>query len=144
MEKKDFEVAHEVARQLVSDGTDVSEASKALEYLILCEDSKKFFIFLRKIIDDGFIIVRSNRTLDYYRNILRACDTHLRSYNDYRRMAEVLGWAIRLMRYYRDTGYNASPEKITETKRQDKPKPDPKGSSYIGNLLKDAMRKKNK
>ncbi|HGJ67249.1 TPA: hypothetical protein ENS27_17955 [bacterium] len=144
MEKKDFEVAHEIARQLVSDDTDVNEASKALEYLILCEDKNEFLVFLRKIIDNGSIVIRSDQTLGYYRNILRACNTHLKDYNNYKDMANVLGWAIRLMRYYRASGYIANAEKTIEAKDDDKQKPDQKGSSYLGNLLMDAMKKKNK
>lgn len=144
MEEKDFEVAHEIAKQLVSYDTDVNEVSKALEYLILYKDKNEFLVFLRKIIDNGFVVVRSNKTLDYYRNILNACNTHLKDYNKYKDMADVLGWAIRLMRYYRASGYSANAEKTIETKRDDKQKPDQKGSSYLGSLLMDAMKKKNK
>ncbi len=144
MKREDFEVAHDIAQQLVENETDVNEVSKALEYLILCKDTKKFFMFLRKIINNGFVVVRSNKTLDYYRNILDACNDHLKSYNDYKDMSEILGWAIRLMRYYRVTGYSKNKEKITETKHQDKTKTDQKESTSFGSLLKDAMKKKSK
>lgn len=45
-------------------------------------------------------MIRSGQTLSYYRDLLAACERHLRGM-DAEDMAQSLGWAIRLLRYYR-------------------------------------------
>jgi len=45
-------------------------------------------------------VIRSNQTLDYYRNLQSACQRHLRGMA-YEELALTLGWALRLLRYYR-------------------------------------------
>jgi hypothetical protein len=48
-------------------------------------------------------VVRSGRTQDYYRTIQDACRYHLREIkNDPAQLVHTLGWAVRLMRYYRN------------------------------------------
>lgn len=46
-------------------------------------------------------VVRSNRTRDYYADLLDACQLHLAKL-DPEALAHALGWAVRLMRYYRN------------------------------------------
>jgi CspA family cold shock protein len=64
-------------------------------------DGPLFFEYLDTVIAEGRAVVRSGRTLDYYRAIRDACRQHLRPYrDDPQAMAEILGWAARLMRFY--------------------------------------------
>lgn len=100
MEHKDFDTANKMAQQLVRDDTDPNEVSKALEYLVANKDRGKFFNLLRTIEENGFVVIRSNRTIGYYRNILRTCEQYLKDYQDPGKMSLILGWAVRLMRYY--------------------------------------------
>src|SRR5437763_777202 len=96
-----FDVADRVARDLVAAQTDPNEVAKAMSHLVAHPDGRAFFTFLRTVVRDGRIVIRSNRTLDYYRAILNACEQHLTPYqSDPKVMAETLGWAVRLMRYY--------------------------------------------
>ena len=60
-----------------------------------------FYDYLDTIVAEGRAVVRSGRTLGYYRAIREACYKHLKPYqDDPETMAWILGWAARLMRYY--------------------------------------------
>jgi cold shock CspA family protein len=105
MENDFFTLAYEIARFLDSQKTDVNELSKCIGFLRdlardKC-DGSLFFEYLDTIIAEGQAVVRSGRTLDYYRAIRDACRQHLTPYeDDPEAMAQILGWAARLMRYY--------------------------------------------
>jgi len=90
-----------MAREWVERNTDPNEVAKALTYLRGHPDGPAFFRYLRTVQKDGRAVVRSGRTLEYYRAIRDACRRHLTPYQDNpKAMAEILGWAVRLMRYY--------------------------------------------
>lgn len=76
-------------------------------------------------------VVRSGRTQGYYRVIEDACRLHLRGLEP-EPLVQALGWAVRLMRYYRNTpgaltrpGLFGAPEPAREPKT---PEPEPKPS----------------
>ncbi len=79
---------------------DPNEAQKALAYLRIHRDSAAYFMYLRTIVNDGRAVIRSNQTIGYYRELLSASERHLRDMAPHQ-MVETLGWAIRLLRYYR-------------------------------------------
>lgn len=89
-----------LASDLAGAKIDYNEAAKALAYLRAAERPQQFFQYLDQIIRNGHIVIRSNQTLDYYRDLRTACKLHLSdlSIED---MRYTLGWAIRLLRYYR-------------------------------------------
>ena len=95
-----IQVAEMLAADLAGARVDPNEAQKALAYLRSKRDAKQFFSYLRAIVDDGRAVIRSGQTLDYYRNLLVASERHLRGLSA-DEMAQALGWAIRLLRYYR-------------------------------------------
>ncbi len=114
MRPEDFRIAHDMAQQLVRDGADPNEASKVLRYLATHQDGKRFFEYLETVVNNGFAVVRSNQTIQYYRDILAACDQCLRDYEDKpEQMAQVFGWAVRLMRFYRVAPKHVKPAKRT-------------------------------
>jgi len=101
IQDQDLTVADEVARALHSEETDVNELSKCLGFLRDNLDGTLFFEYLDTVIAEGRAVVRSGRTLDYYRAIRDVCRQYLTPYkDDPRAMAQILGWAARLMRYY--------------------------------------------
>jgi hypothetical protein len=102
MTEKDWSVANRMAGELVSRDCDPNEVAKAFAYLRTHpKDPRRFFEFLKTLVDHGRFLVRSGRTLDYYRALQEVCNQHLGQYrSDPKRMAQVLGWAVRLMRYY--------------------------------------------
>lgn len=89
-----------LAADLAGAGIDPNEAQKALAYLRSKRDPKAFFDYLQAIVTNGQAVIRSRQTLDYYRNLQDACQRHLRGMA-YEEMALTLGWALRLLRYYR-------------------------------------------
>ena len=101
MDEKDWSIAHEIAFELVDKGTDVNEVANVYAFLRQHGNREQFFILLGRLISSGRALARSKRTLDYYRNIQDACNRHLKDISDPRRLAEILGWTIRLMRFYK-------------------------------------------
>jgi len=92
--------ADKTARELL-DRTDVNELAKCVGFLRDNPDGPLFFEYLDTVITEGQAVVRSGRTLEYYRAIRDACRQYLMLYkDDSQAMARVLGWAVRLMRYY--------------------------------------------
>lgn len=105
IQARDFAAAHAIAEVLDGKGTDANEVASCVGYLRdLVRDERKgarFFDYLDTVIKDGQAVVRSGRTLGYYRNIRDTCRQHLTPYkDDPKLMAQILGWATRLMRYY--------------------------------------------
>jgi len=95
-------VADKMAREWVKRGTDPNEVAKALTYLRGHPDGPAFFRYMRAVQENGGAVVRSRRTLQYYYAIHEVCRRHLRDYqDDSKRMALILGWAVRLMRYHK-------------------------------------------
>lgn len=89
-----------LAADLAGARVDPNEAQKAMAYLRSTRDSKEFFRYLRSINANGGIVIRSGQTMGYYRDLLAACDRHLHGLNA-DEMLQTLGWALRLLRYYR-------------------------------------------
>ena len=101
MDEKDWSIAHEIAFELVDKGTDANEVANVYAFLRQHRNREQFFILLNRLINSGRALVRSKRTLDYYRNIQDACNRHLKDISDTRKLTEILGWTIRLMRFYK-------------------------------------------
>jgi hypothetical protein len=111
MDHADWQTAKAVARGLVNRETDVNEVQKVLAYArmqaILNQNrvGANFFSLLETMSRDGRYLVRSGRTLDYYRNLREVCGQYLKDYKGAtgergEKLVEILGWAARLMRYY--------------------------------------------
>lgn len=96
-----FSTAELLAADLAGAQVDHNEAQKVLAYVRSRGESKALFDYLQAVVSNGRAVIRSNQTLDYYRNLQSACLRHLRGM-DYEELIWTLGWAIRLMRYYRE------------------------------------------
>jgi len=100
-----FNLSEKIARELVSRDTDPNEISSVVAFIGAIDktrqDSSALFQYLDTVISDGHSVVRSGRTLTYYRNIRTVCKQYLDpDQHDLDFMAQTLGWAVRLMRYY--------------------------------------------
>ena len=119
-----------LAADLAGARVDINEAQKALAYLRKAKTPERFFDYLRAIVRDGRAVIRSNQTIEYYRNLQTACERHLRGM-DVAEMAQTLGWAVRLLRYYRAFPQHAPSREVgmgqrTEAARQEPaPRPQP-------------------
>ena len=112
-EDESMKTAERVAQELVRSQTDPNEVAKVAGYL-RNHSGREFFELLNTMVTDGQQLVRSGRTLDYYREIRRVCDKYLRPYRDRSgEMAQILGWAVRLMRYYQVRPAPAKPGKAS-------------------------------
>lgn len=114
MNKELFLLPQKVATELAHRDTDLNEFAKVATYLHTHLNGAQFFRLLDTMVKDGRYLVRSGRTLDYYRDIRDVCQQHLNSYRDAKgakakEMAEILGWAVRLMRYYKEVGVPQAP-----------------------------------
>lgn len=105
-----WQVAHAIARDLVASETDVNELGKAIAYLrsAINRDASsagtQFFKFLKTLVGNGNQIGYGGRTINYYRNIDKACNAHLKGEEAYAQgMLQILGWTARLIRYYKVT-----------------------------------------
>lgn len=100
------QLAHNLAITLVKEDTDVNEVGKVIAYLRSIVDQpdagRRFFSYLKILVTNGRQIGHSGRTTSYYRNIERACNQYLQSQQaNAQTMLKILGWAMRLMRYYK-------------------------------------------
>jgi hypothetical protein len=99
------QLAHNLAMTLVNEKTDVNEFGKAIAYLRSIvnqpQAGTRFFEYLKILVTNGRQIGHSGRTTDYYRSIERACSKYIREQANPHTILKVLGWAMRLMRYYK-------------------------------------------
>jgi uncharacterized glyoxalase superfamily protein PhnB len=104
-----WQVADAIARQLVLDKADANELRKTIAYLRAYSDredaGKKFFDYLNTLARNGNRIGHSKRTQGYLESIAATCQQYLETYKgDVPVMLQVLGWAARLMQYYKEAG----------------------------------------
>ncbi len=101
MKDLELQIADDIAREWARAGTDPNEVSKVLSFLREEKDGRRFFLFLDTIVINGETVMRSKRTISYYRQIRDVCRQYLSPYQDKPKvMAQILGWAGRLTRYY--------------------------------------------
>lgn len=103
-----WNIAHAIAQTLVKENTDVNEFSKAIAYLRASvqqtDITSRFFKYLKTLVTNGRQIGHSGKTTDYYRSIDKACSEYLKGIENAETMLQILGWASRLMRYYKNAG----------------------------------------
>ncbi|MEG4487667.1 hypothetical protein [Microcoleus sp. D2_18a_B4] len=104
-------IAHAIAQTLVKEQTDVNELGKAIAYLRnavnqnQADANSSFFKYLKTLVGNGRQIGHSGKTTDYYRSIDKACSDCLKGFQgDASTLLQILGWASRLMRYYKEAG----------------------------------------
>ncbi|MBN3923780.1 hypothetical protein [Nostoc sp. NMS4] len=100
------QLAHNLAITLVKEDTDVNEVGKVIAYLRSIVEQPdagwRFFSYLKTLVTNGRQIGHSGRTPGYYRSIEGACNQYLQSQQaNAQTILKILGWAMRLMRYYK-------------------------------------------
>lgn len=104
-----WQVADAIARQLVLDESDHNELRKTIAYLRAYSDradaGKQYFDYLNTLARNGNRIGHSNQTRSYLESIVETCQRYLVAYkDDVPAMLQILGWAARLMLYYKEAG----------------------------------------
>ena len=84
--------------------TDPNEFGKVVAFMrrYKGEDNAKdrLMDLVHRLANTQNALIRSSQTQEYYQNIQEACETHLHSISDTGEILTILGWSLRLMRYY--------------------------------------------
>ena len=119
MDEKQWGIAHDIAFDLVDWGTDPNELGKVIAFIRRHQsesDAKdRLMVLVQRLANTRNALIRSRQTQRFYRNIQEACEKHLRDINDIGEILTVLGWSLRLMRYYR-----VEPERAADEQRRPK------------------------
>ena len=117
MDKKQWSIAHDIAFDLVDWGTDPNELGKVVAFMRRCKgesDAKEQLMSLvQRLAGTQNALIRSRQTQRFYRNIQDAFEKHLYDIEDTVELLRILGWSLRLMRYYR-----VEPKRATEEQRR--------------------------
>ena len=101
-----WQIAHTIAQKLVLEEADANELGKALVYLGNShgeDGGERFFKYLQTLANQGKRIGHSKRTSGYYQSMAAICTEHLQVYQqNVEVMEHILGWAFRLIRYYKN------------------------------------------
>ena len=117
MDKKQWSIAHDIAFDLVDWGTDPNELGKVIAFMRRhrgeSDAKNRLLTLVQRLANTRNALIRSRQTQRFYRNIQKACQTHLREISDTSEILTILGWSLRLMRYYR-----VEPERAAEEQRR--------------------------
>ena len=145
MDKKQWSIAHDIAFDLVDWGTDPNELGKVVAFMRRCkgeDDSKdRLMSLVQRLANTRNALIRSRQTQRFYRNIQEACETHLHDVSDTGKILTILGWSLRLMRYYRVEPERAVEEQRRPQEQQQTPKQRP---TQKPQLAKEAEKLKTK
>lgn len=104
MDKKQWSIAHDIAFDLVDWGTDPNELGKVVAFMRHNKgesDAKnRLMSLVQRLANTRNALIRSRQTQRFYQNIQEACETHLHDVSDTGEILTILGWSLRLMRYY--------------------------------------------
>ena len=117
MNEKQWEIAHNLASDLINYDADPNEFGKVLAFMRKykkVDDAKdRFMLLLQRLTNSNNAPIRSGKTQRYYQDIQKSCKKHLGSISDVSELIFILGWCMRLMRYYK-----VEPKRATEEQRR--------------------------
>ena len=127
MDKKQWEIAHDIAFDLVDWGTDPNELGKVIAFIRRHQgesDAKnRLMTLVQRLANTRNALIRSRQTQRFYRNIQEACEKHLHNISDTGEILIILGWSLRLMRYYRVEPKRATEEQLPQEQKQTQKQP---------------------
>ena len=116
MDKRQWSIAHDIAFDLVDWGTDPNELGKVVAFMRCyqndSEAKNRLLSLVQRMASTQNALIRSRQTQRFYRNIQEACEKHLYDISNTSDILTILGWSLRLMRYYR-----VEPERAVEEQR---------------------------
>ncbi|OCR00141.1 hypothetical protein BCD67_20910 [Oscillatoriales cyanobacterium USR001] len=114
MTDEEWAIAHAIAHTLTKDQIRIESTSDGIltelktstSYLqsIINQDNAgdRFFTYLKTLLTKGEKFIHSEQTPHYRHSIEKACRKYLQEYQvDAQTMLKILGWASRLIRYYK-------------------------------------------
>lgn len=142
MNEKQWEIAHDLACELIDNETDRNEFGKVAAFMRRyqrADNAKDMFVsLLQRLANDNNAPIQSNRTPGYYQNIQKSCERYLKDISDSDEMMLILGWCMRLMRYYEVEPKHSAKKQFTV---QEQPKKTPKLQPIQPSLLKKEPKK---
>ena len=135
MDKKQWTIAHDIAFDLVDWGTDPNELGKVIAFLRRNKGDNvakdRLMSLVQRLASSRNALIRSRQTQRFYQNIREVCEDHLYDINDTTELLCILGWSLRLMRYYRVEPERAVEEQRQPQKSKQAPKPHPPQTSQL-------------
>ena len=127
MDKARWSIAHDIAFELVDRGTDPNELGKVIAFMRQHRNDKEskgqLMLLVQRLANSRNALIRSRQTQRFYQNIQDACEEYLRDITHSDELLLILGWSLRLMRYYRVEPERAAEEQRRPQERQQTPKP---------------------
>ena len=124
MNETQWKIAHKLAFDLVDWGTDPNELGKVIAFVRRHQDDtdakSRLMLLVQRLASSRNALIRSRQTQGFYQNIQEAFSEHLRDISNPAELLLILGWSLRLMRYYR-----AEPEIAVEYEFEPSPVPPP-------------------
>ena len=119
-------IAHDLAFELIDNETDTNEFGKVTAFMRRYQKADdaidKFMLLLQRLANSNNAPIRSNSTPEYYENIQKSCEKHLKDISDADELMLILGWCMRLMRYYNEEPQRAVEEQYPPQKPKQIPK----------------------
>ena len=119
-------IAHDLAFELIDNETDTNEFGKVTAFMRRYQKADdaidKFMLLLQRLANSNNAPIRSNSTPEYYENIQKSCEKHLKDISDADELMLILGWCMRLMRYYNEEPQRAVEEQYPSQKPKQIPK----------------------
>lgn len=120
MEEKQWTIAHDIAFDLVDRGTDPNELGKVIAFVrqnkAEHDIKERLTSLVQRLSNSRNALIRSRQTQRFYRNIQETFQEHLHDIEDTTELLLILGWSLRLMRYYR-----IEPKRAIEEQRPQQP-----------------------
>ena len=130
MEEKQWSIAHDIAFDLVDRGTDPNELGKVIAFVrqnkAESDIKDRLTSLVQRLSSTRNALIRSHQTQRFYRNIQESFEEHLHDIEDTTELLLILGWSLRLMRYYRVEPKRATEEQRPQERKQEQPEQKPK------------------
>lgn len=105
MNETQWKIAHNLAFDLVDWETDPNELGKVIAFVRRHQndtDAKsRLMLLVQRLASSRSAHSRSGSTQEYYENIQQVCEDYLYDISEPAELLLILGWSLRLMRYYR-------------------------------------------
>lgn len=135
MKQRQWNIAHDLAFDLVDWGTDPNELGKVVAFVRRNKQEDKIkdrlTPLVQRLSNTRNALIRSRQTQRFYRNIQDAFEKHLHNIEDTKELLLILGWSLRLMRYYRVEPKRAIEEQLPQKPEQQKPKQPSMESAFL-------------
>ena len=130
MKKEQWTIAHDIAFDLVDRGTDPNELGKVIAFVrqnkAASNIKDRLTSLVQRLSNSQNALIRSRQTQRFYQNIQEAFQEHLHDIEDTTELLLILGWSLRLMRYYR-----IEPKRAAEEQRPQQPQQQPQEPKII-------------